>query len=130
MKFILYLFAFFTLGTCATHQRPRPMESKLLFQKNVTYDFGVIKYKTMVEHQFTFRNPTTSKIVVNEVKVGCNCISVETTKRVVMPNDTFHVFIKLNLKKIDGYFDKTVMVYINNGEYYLMPRVVGFSKSK
>lgn len=130
MKSILYILTFFVLGTCATKQQSKSTESKLLFHENTTYNFGVVKYKTMIEHQFIFRNPTDSRIIVNNVKVGCNCLSAEATKRVVMSDDTFHVFIKLNLKKIDGYFDKTVMVFINNGEYYLMPRVVGFSKNK
>ena len=83
---------------------------------------------TKIEHQFLFKNNTTREIIINDVKVGCNCISTEATKRVIIPNDTFHVLIKLDLGKIDGRFDKTVMVTINNGEYYLMPRVMGFSQ--
>lgn len=128
MKSILYLLIFLVLGTCTNNQQSKTTESKLLFQENTTYNFGVVENKAMTEHQFTFRNPTSSKIMVNNIKVGCSCLSAEATKRVVMPNDTFHVFVKLNLKKIDGHFDKTIMVFINNGEYYLMPRVIGFSK--
>jgi hypothetical protein len=57
----------------------------------------------------------TDPLVINDVKLNCNCLKADYTKKPIAPNQTGEVTLTVMLDKLeDGHFRRVVYVYSND----------------
>lgn len=90
------------------------------------YDFGVIKeVDGVVNHDFSFFNTNDSYIYISVVPVVCPCLQVKYPKGKIETGERFTISVSYNPENRNGYFNRHIMIVLNNGEYYINPTIKG-----
>lgn len=82
------------------------------FKDGDTYNFGKIKSGPDVHHEFSFVNTGDIPLIIQDVKSGCTCISVEWPKQPISPGAKGTIKVIYHTGKT-GPFNKEVYVYSN-----------------
>lgn len=118
-SFIAYVFLFFlSLGisgsAMATEQNER--SPKLTFDE-VEHDYGDIEERGgRVRHEFNFVNTGDVPLLITRSIFSCKCITVNFSKRPVMPGDSASITVTFNPRKQYGMFYKAIQIYSNAPE--------------
>jgi hypothetical protein len=85
-----------------------------------THDFGDIKYKQAVSHEFEFTNNGHGFLVISKVEASCGCTVAEYTKTPVPPNGKGKVKATFDAESL-GVFHKSITVTgnVEGGPEYL-----------
>lgn len=76
------------------------------------FDFGQIKHKNPVTHEFTFVNSGNAPLVITSVQASCGCTVTKYTKEAISPGSSGFVTATYDAAKV-GVFTKTVTVNAN-----------------
>jgi hypothetical protein len=77
-----------------------------------TFDFGKIKIKKPVTHEFSFVNAGDAPLVITSVQASCGCTVTKYSKDPISPGSTGFVTATYDASKV-GVFTKTVTVNAN-----------------
>lgn len=87
--------------------------SKIYIPESI-YDFGKVeKSKDTLIHSFDVINVGKSPLVIYDVEVSCNCISVKFNKQPILPNGKEKITVYLNTHKQRGKISKKIFVKSN-----------------
>lgn len=90
------------------------------------YDFGDIRNNgEPVEHLFKLKNEGNETLFISDVIGGCDCIATSFTKSPFSPSETATVRIRFSPLNKKGIFNKSVLVLLNDGEYYIQVFIQG-----
>lgn len=88
--------------------------NSFLLLKESSFDFGNIKSKqNKLKHSFEVINSGTSPLVIYNVDVSCNCVTVKFSKEPIKANRNGFVDIYLNPQKQKGKISKKVFIRSN-----------------
>jgi len=82
------------------------------FRDGDTYNFGKVKSGPNVFHEFSFVNTGDQPLILQDVKSGCTCITVEWPKRPISPGAKGTIKVGYHTSKT-GPFNKEVYIYSN-----------------
>jgi hypothetical protein len=88
---------------------------KIVFE-DISFDFGKIKSKEKIEHDFKFKNEGKSDLIIRKVKSTCGCTTVFPKKgegMVIKPGESNSVKVIFNPQGRKGMQNKSIYV-INN----------------
>lgn len=77
-----------------------------------TFDFGQIKVKKPVTHEFSFVNAGSAPLVITSVQASCGCTVTKYSKEPISPGSSGFVTATYDAAKV-GVFTKTVTVNAN-----------------
>lgn len=88
-------------------------ESKMYIPESV-YDFGKVeKAKDTLIHSFNVINLGKSPLIIYDVEVSCNCVSIKFNKQPIFPNGKGKITVYLNTQKQRGKISKKIFVKSN-----------------
>lgn len=88
-------------------------ESKMYIPESI-YDFGKVgKSKDTLIHSFDVINIGKSPLIIYDVEVSCNCVSVKFNKQPILPNEKGKIMVYLNTQKQLGKISKKIFVKSN-----------------
>ena len=86
-------------------------DTKHFFEKTII-DLGCIKPNgNQVTANFVFHNQTGNIVTIMDVKRTCGCIKIEYPTHPINIQETGNIKVTINVNKVSGYFQKTVLVY-------------------
>ena len=86
-------------------------DTKHFFEKTII-DLGCIKPNgNQVTANFIFHNQTGNIVTIMDVKRTCGCIKIEYPPHPINIQETGNIKVTINVDKVSGYFQKTVLVY-------------------
>lgn len=79
------------------------------------HDFGAVRARSVVRHQFVLRNTGRSTLVITSVRAACGgCTKCDLDKKVVSPGGNATLTVQLDLGGLRGEQRKEVMVSSND----------------
>lgn len=118
LYFLLYLF---TISYSLFSQ-----DSKTIYFKNYSHDFGTIKeIEGVVDYTFEFVNKGNIPIIIKNIETSCGCTSVKWTKAPVLPLKSGYIKIQFNPFNRPGNFSKIIKVSTNNTRYNITLKIHG-----
>jgi hypothetical protein len=78
-------------------------------------DFGEIPFDKPIEAEFSFKNPGMVPILISDVKSSCGCTVADFPKQPIISGSIGKIRVTFDAKT-EGYFSKTISVYLNSGE--------------
>lgn len=133
-KIILYIFILFYITSCCKKQKKIPItkhQKYAYFMKtdSMHFDFGTIKENEgLIKHTFKIKNTSNDTVTINNVLQGCGCISVSYPQQPIFPDSTIGFTVSFNPKNKNGIFYKTIFISLNDGEFYITPKITGYIK--
>ncbi|MEJ1239061.1 DUF1573 domain-containing protein [Chryseolinea sp. T2] len=80
--------------------------------EETAYDFGAIKHKEPVTHEFRFRNNGSEPLIITSVQASCGCTVAKYSTDPIMPGGEGFVTATYSAATL-GVFNKTVTVNAN-----------------
>ena len=77
------------------------------------WDFGTIKQKSPVSHEFTFTNTGDGNLVILDATAECGCTTPEYPKNPIAPGKSGKIKVTYNPVGRPGSFEKTVTIKTN-----------------
>jgi len=113
---------FFLLGITALIAQEKPVISV----DNITYDFKVIEEMGgLAHHSFMIKNTGNAPLVINRVTASCGCTRPTWPQHPIAPNETTEVKVAYDPRGRVGEFHKTINVYSNAQNNYLVLNIKG-----
>jgi Protein of unknown function (DUF1573) len=109
MKFLRVLAFFLLIAGLANAQK---VDELIKFEKT-EYSFGKVPQEKPVSIEFSFSNPTSKPLVIEDATAECGCTKPEFPKRPVMPGQTGIIKVTYDAKE-PGAFTKKVTVKLVN----------------
>ncbi len=78
------------------------------------YDFGKVKQKTTVTHEFTIKNTGNADLVIKNVKASCGCTVAKPSKEIIKPGDFAKIKVSFNTGRRKGIQRKHVYIFTND----------------
>lgn len=93
----------------------KPTNAEFGVMADNMHNFGLIQRRDRkVKHTFTIVNTGSDPLVINDVKLNCNCLKADYTKKPIAPGQKGEVTLTVQLDKLeDGHFRKVVYVHSN-----------------
>lgn len=93
----------------------KPTNAEFAVKGTNIHHFHVIKRKDRkLKHTFEIVNSGTDPLVISDVKLNCNCLTADYTKKPIAPGQTGEVTLTVHVSKLeDGHFRRVVYVYSN-----------------
>lgn len=91
------------------------------------YDFGKIDLNTtsIIPVNVEVENTGKKPLIIYKADVSCGCVSVEFPHKPIQAGKTAIVYIKINTKEQNGYFNKTVFIKSNASNDVELIRITG-----
>lgn len=83
---------------------------KVIWVSPTTHDFGDIKQKQPVTHEFIFKNTSGKPLKIDNVRPSCGCTDPEWPENSIEPDSSAAIHIEYDARDM-GYFYKTIKVY-------------------
>jgi hypothetical protein len=100
-------------GASKTSSREKKVSgAQFRFKDGDTFSFGKVKSGPDVFHEFSFINTGDQPLILQDVKAGCSCITLEWPKRPISPGGKGSIKVGYHTSKT-GPFNKEVYVYSN-----------------
>ena len=80
------------------------------------FDFGKSNKGDILEHTFTFTNSGSDTLIISDIEVQCGCTQAETSKKVLLPNESATIKVVLDTKTLDGLSVRKVIIHTNTKE--------------
>ena len=88
-----------------------PLDSeKVSWQGATTHDFGEIKHREPVTHEFVFKNISGKALKIDNVRPSCGCTNPDWPDTTIKPDSTASIHIEYDARDA-GYFYKSIKVY-------------------
>ncbi len=86
--------------------------TEVAFEKSV-HAFGKIKLGETVGCYFSFTNTGKYPLIINKVKPGCGCTTVNYPKQPILPGNNGEIEVRFNSKGFSGRQYKVIQVHTN-----------------
>src|SRR5437660_12860599 len=73
-----------------------------LFAGDLVHDFGVVPRGVQLKYSFKMTNIYKVPLEITDVRVGCTCVKILETTKVLRPNETGTVSINMDGTKFSG----------------------------
>lgn len=89
------------------------------------WDFGTIKQKSPVSHEFTFTNTGDGNLVILDATAECGCTTPEYPKNPIAPGKSGKIKVTYNPVGRPGSFEKTVTIKTNGSPKKVRVKIRG-----
>ncbi len=111
-KRYLFFLCFLSLVSC-NYQKKRE-RSAFVYADSYEYSFGVIPDSIhILRHTFILHNNSTDSLVINNIVTSCGCTKVIKTKDYILPKDTLHLGLEVDIGKTASFFEKDINIYFS-----------------
>ena len=86
--------------------------TEVVFDKSV-HPFGKVKIGETVGCYFNFTNTGKYPLVIDKVKPGCGCTTVNYPKQPILPGNKGEIEVRFDSKGFSGHQYKVIQVYTN-----------------
>ncbi len=87
--------------------------AKIKFQEKV-YNFGKMKQKTSVEHDFVFKNTGKSDLIIRKVRSSCGCTAVSPKEKTIKPGQSSSIKAIFSSGTRIGRQNKSITIITND----------------
>lgn len=74
------------------------------------HDFGTVPHGAQLLHRFVWRNPTTARLEITDLRVSCGCVTATPNPRVLEPGQQGTLDVAIDCRRFVG--EKTVTVQL------------------
>ena len=86
---------------------------KMEFIDPMTYDFGTIKQKDVIEHIFRFTNTGKSDLIIRKTKASCGCTAIAPKDKIIHPGQESQIKAIFNSRGKRNHQTKTITIITN-----------------
>ena len=113
----MVIFLAIFLGACKTKDKTPndnavKQDTEMRFEKSL-HAFGKVKAGETVGCYFNFTNTGTHPLVINNVKPGCGCTTVNYPKKPILPGKDGEIEVRFNSKGFWGQQYKVIQIHAN-----------------
>lgn len=73
---------------------------------------------------FSLKNKGTQPLLIKEVTTSCGCATFQYDKQPIEPGNISNIIVEIKIKE-EGYFEKTIFVYVNTPDSPLLFKIKG-----
>lgn len=81
---------------------------------NVIYNFDPVEEGQPVEHDFVFKNSGKSNLIINKIKPGCGCTTINPSENIIKPGKSSSFKATFKTNGYTGRVSKTITVITND----------------
>lgn len=106
-------------------------EGKMLFANFVKVEMSSCNLGRInsneLDHSYLIKLLNTSKdtLFISSIPIACSCLSAKYSNGIILPMDSFCVELKFHPINEKGYFNRAIMLVLNNGKYYYVFNIKG-----
>ena len=117
MKRILLILLIVCCSLAGAVAANRGAEPEMVFERT-SHDFGDVQRKGGdLIAMFRFRNDGGTPLVIKKVHKSCSCMTVDFSRKPVMPGESGEIKIKYEPHKVEaGMFNKVIQIYTNESK--------------
>lgn len=130
-KYIIIYIIVSALCSCNFKKKQVTTMHKMIYAEfvksdTIDYDFGSIRESCgIVSHNFSFTNTKDTCIYISATPIACPCLTIKYPRERIKAGEKFFVDVAYNPQNRKGYFNRQIMIILNDGKYFINPTIKG-----